>query len=256
MIARAIAIGVGSTTPTLGDQKMELEVLRIPVNLIAYDPVLDKIIFKGEIPNSYIGKVTEVGIYSLERDAMNDSPSLTISEFTQNQESWSAGTWSTANTRLGSDSLRLSPTASSTVVAAKGAQLDLSVFSPVDAVSLGVFNLNGNAASVRVRFLQDTGNHFTRTFASPATGYSVLSGAKSSFVAVGTPSWAGITQVQVEVTASAAGVAQVDFDALTFVDMDFANTDMVLVAREVLNTPFTKAANSVNEIEFSLGVTL
>lgn len=254
-VARAMSLGIGDTAASLSDQKMAFETLRLPLDLVSYDVVNDKLIFKAVIPDTYVGKVYEIGLWSLEADLLTEASNRILTTFDQVTETWSAGTWTTANTRVGADSLNLAPATSATVTAALDVSLDLTDFSPSDGINLAYNNGNSNASSVRVRFKTDSSNYFTGVISAPTVGYKIGTILKSAFTATGTPDWGNINTLEVEVLASGAGAASVDFDALSFVDLDFANPDYVQVAREVI-TPFTKVGGTVNEVEFSLSVSV
>ena len=248
-LARTLVLGIGDAAVVGTDKRMSFEVARTPITLPTYDPVADKLVYKAAIPDSYIGKVYEIGIYSLSSDTLNDAPSQLLSTFEQG-EGWDAGTWVSTTTRVGSDSLRLSAASAGTATASLEVSLDLSLYTPTDAVLLA-YQASANAG-VQIRFETDSSNYFTATSAT-ATGYNIVAINKSSFVATGTPSWTNITKITL-ITSGVGGASTVDFDAISIVDQDFNNPDMVLVARQVLVTPFSKVDATVNEIEFRMNV--
>lgn len=253
-LVQGIALGIGSVAPSVNDQRLGFEIARVPVLLRSYDPVADKIIFKAQVPDEFIGKISEAGLVSLLTDALTDNTSQTLSTFDQ-FEGWevTAGSilWNSTNTRLGEDSMRMALATSSSATAVLPVALDLSRHSPVDTVTLA-YNASTTTSGITITFLTDLSNYFYKTI-TPVVGYQTASIAKASFTANGVPNWGNITQIKISVAATTGGSTVVDLDGLAIFDEDNLNPDSILVAREVF-TPIEKATSSVNEIEFSLTV--
>jgi hypothetical protein len=241
---------------------LDFEVGRSDVMLVSYDFVNNKLIFKAEIPDDYSGKVYEAGLYSLpENVAAGEFQSRMLTSFDSATEAWAdattgtAGTFNSTNTRLGADSLRHTPSASTTKVDTMTAlNLDLSGYSAADKFTVALNAGNTNTSSVKLLFLTDASNYYTVTMGAAASGYQVLSVAKSTAVATGTPTWANITEMRVSTTSGAGGASQVDYDGVRIEDTDTLNADYVLVSRELLASPYTKVDGMTQEIEFSLDV--
>jgi hypothetical protein len=132
--------------------------------------------------------------------------------------------------------------------------LDLSGYSAADKFIVALNAGNTNTSSVKLLFLTDASNYYTVTMGAAASGYQVLSVAKSTAVATGTPTWANITEMRVSTTSGAGGASQVDYDGVRIEDTDTLNADYVLVSRELLASPYTKVDGMTQEIEFSLDV--
>lgn len=256
-IAEAIVFGVGGTTESASDTSLAFEVGRIQVLLTTYDFVNDAIIFKGSVPDDFVGTIYEVGIYSRYDDATAGSyGSRAITTFDSDSETWSAGTFTTVATRIGPDSLNLAPAANGTATAnISNLTLDFSGNSGADQFILAYNNGNTNASTVAFRFKTDASNYYTFSVSNPSAGYQITNFNKSSAVATGTPNWSNITQVEVSVSSKASGASSVDFDAIRLEDRDYVNPDYVLVARKVI-TPVTKLDGQSQDIEFILDVTL
>ncbi len=211
------------------------------------------------MPDALAAVVYETGLYSqVANAAAGQSDDRLLTTFDSASEVWSATpTWSTANTRIGEDSLRQSPAAGATVSnEVSELAYDLSAFSGVDVFLFAYNNLNTNTASVQVRFKTDDTNYYSYTATNPIAGYHVDSIAKGSVASTGAPNWAAINKIEVYTTSKASLVATVDWDAIRIADTDTNNPDYVLVARELLVSPFVVVGGSVNEIEFSLPVTV
>lgn len=257
-IGESIALGIGNAAESATSVDMTYEIARVDVSLVSYDFVNDVLIFKGELDQSLAGTIYEVGLWSADVDTRADGyASRLLASFDSDTETWSAGSYFTTNARVGIDSLRLAPAAStSTTATLSDVTIDLSGHSGVDTFSLAYFVGGTAPASVVVRFKTDTANYYTWTITSPTAGYRINTVTKASLVATGTPQWDNITSIEVVVTAAAGGAAAVDLDALRVNDVDTENPDYVLVAREVLAAPHVKTEGIIQEIEFAIPVAI
>lgn len=255
--AEAVAFGVGTAAESLTDNRLDFEVDRSEVSLRIYDFINDKLIIKATIPSTYAGEVREIGLYSKARniDAGAYSSKM-IATFDSNFETWSTGGFVTTNTRIGSESLNLTPAASATSTSSDSASiLDFSGYSGSDLFNLAFYSTNSNTSSVKLRFLSDASNYFEFS-KSPSVGYNVASFTKSSASVTGSPNWADITSIAALVTATSGGSANVSFDGLRIEDVDTLTDSYYLVSRVVLASPFTKVAGSAKEIEVPIGVSI
>jgi hypothetical protein len=261
-IAQSMTFGIGNRAENASDIALHLETTKSTLNLTSYDFANNKLVYKASIPEEYIGKIYEVGLYSLPSDpAAGDYASRALTTFDSATEEWLTGgvasTYTTTNTRIGTDSLSQTPAASaSATTVLSNIALDLSGYSAADSFTFA-FNVgNANTASIQFRFLTDTGNYYTTTLGAQTAGYKIVEVTKGSFVATGAPNWGNITQIWVVTTSGAGGASAVDFDAIRIEDKDAASLDYILVARKVLATPVTKIAGMSQDVEFSLDVTL
>lgn len=258
VIGESIAFGISGVAESLADSDMRFEFARADVSLVSYDFVNDLLVFKAELPQDMSGIVYEVGLFSSETDpGAGVYNSRMLATFDSDSETWTTGTYQTTNARVGPDSLRLAPAASATSTSTwSDILLDLSGYSNADTFALAMFVGGVAPASVAIRFKTDSANYYTWTIPTPALGYVFLTAAKGTLAATGTPSWANITSIDVVATAAAGGAAAVDFDGLRINDMDSDNPEYVLVAREVLATPYTKVEGLIQEIEFNIPVSI
>lgn len=99
-------------------------------------------------------------------------------------------------------------------------ELDLSAFSATDNVKLWAYVPNASLlSSIRLRFENTTGaTAKSHTWSSSLTnGWNELEVALSTFTDVGSPTWYGLTNIQLTVTAAGASVATITFDDLRIV---------------------------------------
>lgn len=257
VIGASIGYGLGDQAATLGDIDLQFEIDRSDVNLVSYDYVQNKLIFKTNIPETFGGKIYEVGLFSKTGNGYVSSKMVTT--FDSATETWltgsSAATFASVNTRIGSDSLSHSPAANgSSTSYLSGLNLDFSE-NPASDTFVFAYNL-GNAftSSIRFRFLTDASNYYDFTVNTAMTaGYKVVSRTKGSAITTGSPNWSSISEIQVTTNSTAGGASAVEFDGVRINDLTIQDPNYVLVARTVV-TPFTKVRGQVQEIEFALDV--
>lgn len=261
-IASSIAFGIGDSAETVGDERLHLEIDRSDIVLTSYDFVNDKLIFKAPIPDFYSGKIYEVAIYSTpENSSAGNFGSKLISSFDEDSEEWITDgvepVYVVTPARVGGDALRHTAPLSTTVSSVlTDLEVDLSGNSDSDIFLVAINNTNTNAANVKVKLKTDDSNYYTLTITTPVAGYSINEITKGAAAATGSPSWADINSIEVTNTANASGTSTVDFDALRIEDTDTINPDYVLVAREVLPVPYVKQEGMVQDIEYSLDITI
>lgn len=262
-IAQCIAFGLGSRAESASDTSLQFEFGREQITLTSYDFVNNKVIFKAALDSDYSGTIYEVALYSqLENPVAGLFGSRLISTFDSDSESWvdssgSAATFSTSTARIGGDSLSHTPVAEATTTSTwSDLFLDLSGHSSADVFSLAYNIANTNTSSIVLRFMTDSSNYYTITRTTPGIGYRIDTFTKGSAVATGSPSWENITSVQVATTATAGGAASVAFDGLRIEDVDTISTEYVMVARELLSTPYVKQEGMTQEVEFALAVNI
>lgn len=256
-IAEAIAFGIGTATETSTDKSLQFEVGRVDVSLYDYDFVNDAIVFKGSVPDEFIGKIYEIAIYSKFDDATaGNYGSRLITSFDSATEDWTNAAYTAVNTRIGIDSLNHTPALSATTTSVlSGINMDFSGNSGSDEFLFAFNCANANTASIAFRFKTDASNYYTYTASNPATGYTIVAATKGSLTVTGTPSWASITSVEVATTSKVGGASNVELDGIRIEDRDALNLDYTLVAREVIS-PITKLDGQSQDIEYALDVTI
>lgn len=263
-IAQCIAFGVGAKAEAVGDTELQFETGRVDVTLTSYDFATDRLIFKAILPEDLAGKIYEVALFSQTENPMaGNFASKVLASFDSDSEEWvkdsdgSAAVYTTSNSRVGADSLRVAPALNATDAFVLNDMIyDLSGNSGADVIKLAYNISGGSPGSVGVRFRTDASNYYSFTTTAPATGYRVDSFTKGSAVVTGNPSWESINGIEVRVTAGGVAVPNVDFDGIRIEDTDTVNPEYVMVSRELLATPFVKTDGKVQEIEYSLNVSV
>lgn len=261
-IARTIAFGIGGKAEAVGDTTLQFEIARSNIALTSFDFDANKLIFKGTLDETYSGTIYEVAIFSSEDAGSIPGGSRLVTTFDSDTEEWlqgsSAATFNTTGTRIGDDSVSLTPAANGSVtVSQSNMQMDFSENSGADNFVFAFNSGNANLSSVRYRFLTDASNYYDFTVDSGiSTGYNVISRTKASATVTGSPNWGNITQLQVTANAGAGGAVALNLDGIRIEDADTISPDYVMVSRELLSTPFVKEAGRIQEVEFALDVSV
>lgn len=261
-IARTIAFGIGSKAEAVGDTALQFEIARANIALTAFDFDANKLIFKGTLDETYSGTIYEVALFSSEDAGSIPGGSRLVTTFDSDTEEWfqggSAATFNATGTRIGDDSVSLTPAANGSVtVSQSNMQMDFSENSGSDNFAFAFNSGTANLSSVRYRFMTDASNYYDFTINSGiSTGYNVINRTKASATVTGAPNWGNITQLQVTANAGAGGAVALNLDGIRIEDADTISPDYVMVSRELLSTPFVKEAGRIQEVEFALDVSV
>jgi hypothetical protein len=262
-IARSIALGVGEAPASPTDVRLQYEIARVPIELISYDFENNRLIFKGTMEEDFDGTVYEIGLYSREDSSAGAYGSRLITSFDSDTEAWyvagNPATYTTTNTRIGNDSLTLSPASAASATAnLPDTLVDLSVYSAADEFSVAFYNGNTNLSTLSIRFSTDASNYYTISIpnGSITAGFNVVRIAKGTAVATGAPNWGSITEIAVTANSKVGGASAVNFEGIRIEDTDTIDSGYVLVSRAVVALPFVKTVGRTQDIEFPLGVTI
>lgn len=264
-IAQSIAFGIGDAAEAIGDTKLQFEAGRVDISLTSYDFVNNRLVYKAQLPESFQGTISEVGLYTTSaNDVAGQYGSNILTTFDSDTEEWIMNGSTTPSTfttgafsRIGTNSLTQNPAVSDarydmlTSVA-----LDLSGYSGADKFSLAYNVGNAFVANVAIFFFTDSFNYYQFNLGVQTAGYKVTEVNKGVASVVGTPNWSNITSISVATASTAGGTGLVQFDGLRIEDTDTVNPNYLMVARELVSPTFTKEAGKVQEIEFALNVTV
>lgn len=254
-IGSQIVLGTGTKAEAKSDFRLDFEAIRVDVSAIGIDADNKRIIFKGIIPSEVTGTFYESGLISEPPTTSPEEAGRILADFNE-AELWTGGEFQTTG-RSGGNSYRLDAVASGNSTALFGdVAFDLSKYSDSDEFNIAFTNNSANTSSVVVRVGSDSSNYLSYKIDNPAQGYVVASWKKSEMSQTGSPDLTNATYLAVVLNAKVGGAAQVDVDGLRIEDADTLDTQSVLVARKVLESPVTKTAGVELEIEYSLGLTI
>lgn len=263
-IALSMAFGVGESPESAGDKRLQFEVGRSDIELVSYDFVQDKLVFKATLDEGFDATLYEVALYSSESNvAAGEFGSRLLASFDSLTENWwqasSPATYTTENTRIGINSVSVNVGANGSVtISQPEALLNLSGYSAADEFVFAFYCNNGNVSTARFRFLTDASNYYDVIIPSAAisTGFNIIRAPKGSAIVTGSPDWGSVTTVEVTISAKSIGDVSVNLEGIRIEDMDTPAPDYVMVARSLLALPFDKVAGRIQEIEFPIGVTV
>lgn len=269
-IAQSIAFGISAEGESENNTELGFEVGRVDISLTSFDFITGRIVFKAELPDEFSGKIYEAALYSVAADSVaGQYDSRLLVSFDSNSESWIdtatglPGTYETGDlmlggtSRIGPNSLRQNPAATQSMTHGMNQlAIDLSGYSGNDKFIFAYNVGNVHTTSIRFRFMTDSSNYYDITLGAQTAGYHVEEASKSSAVATGSPNWASITELRVTTTSGAGGTSEVDLDGIRIEDVDTVNPEYVMVAREVIGTPYAKESGQFQAIEFTLDVNI
>ena len=258
-IAQSIGFGIGATAEALTNTRLQFEVSRANINLRSFDYVTNRLIFKAPVPEDYSGYIYEVGLFSGRTDSVDwQSGARIITTFDNATELWTTNavpsTFVASGSRVGDLSLYHNPATGTTQTSLlSGIYMDMA--NAADTIVLAFNVENAFTSALTLRFLNDTTNYFQANLGAQSAGYKIVEFPKSSAAGVGAPRWEEITGIEVASTAT-GGTGGIAFDALRVETNAAVSSTNILVAREVLATPFFKQNGKVQEIEFGMEVNL
>jgi len=255
-IARSIALGVGTSAESASDTTLNFETVRADVTLVSYDFTTNRLVFKASFPEGFLGTVYEVGLWSLGTNYLaSDFGSRDIALF-DTSENWT-GTFGTTAARVGLDAIQHTPAASvASTSIMNSTTYDFSGYSSMDEFVFAYNIGNTNTSQITFRFLTDASNYYAFSQGVQTAGYKVTRTTKGNASVVGAPNWSSISEIRVITTSAATGASAVSLDGIRLEDKDTYVKDNILVAREVLATPFIKSETMPQDVEFSLAVTI
>lgn len=240
-VASHIAVGVGATAATAGDQRLEFETSRVEIESVAVDYINDYVIYKATLPQTFAGEIREVGLLD-----SPISPNIIVTDFSFDGTEWSGGTASSTYTRIGTESLRSNPGVSATQNISATVSVLLS-----DAEEIIVaYHVVTAPSSLSIRLRTDGSNYYSASLAT-TTGYHVQRVSLASLSTTGVPS--SIDSIETVVTSTGGASADVHWDGLATVSGQQSGE---LAARHVLVTPKATSTGRALEIEYSLAVSV
>jgi hypothetical protein len=233
-IADTIVVGLGDAA----GESMQCEWARFPITNVGTNPDSSQVIFKSSGNIGLIGQVREVGLLQGAGGISND---VYLSYFNTTEDSWDNTNFVTTNSRLDTGlSLDANATASTPLN-----NVDVSKFSQQDSLVLA--GNAGGSGTVKVTLEFDNGATAQASFTVSA-GYKIVSIAKYTMAKTGNVDWKPATKLTINTTTPFTA------DLLKFTVTDPVSE--ILIARKVLQTPFTTGTTLPLEIEYPLGVVL
>jgi len=269
-----IALGIGTTTATENDTKLEFEFYRLPVSLGSINIEDDGVggftysaIYKTTIPQDISGVISEIGLYPGQRASINSYDSKFITSF-ENNYTWidssnnspqlkANNTTDPFLSKIGEHMVQFDVAQSSSKEYINSiVNIDLSGYSVNDSLTLAYKKKDNNVTKIRVKlYSSDTQYYYADFTPTSGTGDKIQSISMSSVfsnISVTAPDPTNITKVGIEVTAGSGGATTVYFDGLRINDEDTFDPSYGLISRSLLSTPLQKPSGRPVDIEYKL----
>ena len=269
-----IALGIGSTSATENDTRLEFEFYRLPVSLGSINIEDDGVggftysaIYKTTIPQDISGVISEIGLYPGQRASTNSYDSKFITSF-ENNYTWldssnnspqlkANNTTDPFLSKIGEHMVQFDVAQSTSKEYINSiVNIDLSGYSVNDSLTLAYKKKDNNVTKIRVKlYSSDTQYYYADFTPTSGTGDKIKSISMSSVfsnISATAPDPTNITKIGIEVTASSGGATTVYFDGLRINDEDTFDPSYGLISRSLLSTPLQKPSGRPVDIEYKL----
>ena len=274
--AKDIAIGIGTTTPTVNDTQLDFEFYKTRASVQSADIQTSSttgqtsyaVVYKATLPVDVSGYINEVGLFPAIGFNDTDYQSKIISTF-ENNTFWLDGglpaTQAISPTpSIGTKWISLTSTSGAVKQYTYATDLDLSGYSSEDSITLSYRQSDINLQYVFVRFYSSDSDYYEARFNGSSIGnklsklnlrylYENLSQSNSTGFNVGSPNQS-IIKISVGAKANTSTTSNVLFDGLRINDEDSFRTDYGMISRSVLSTPQVKSLGKEMDIEYRLGI--
>jgi hypothetical protein len=268
-----IALGIGETSATVNDTRLEFETYRLPVIFGSTDIQTSEgvttysVIYKTTLPVDVAGRITEVGLYPSTRSSIINFDSKFISDFNSYLE-WfdESGLHPDVDSdyaRIGNDLVLMqSNSGEAQEYISNVPGLDISGYGVSDTFKLAYYKYDTNLNSIQIRFYSSDTDYyyFTPTVAS-GTGYKLSSDILlSELITSGSPDKRSIVKIGVVLTPTGSTTTEVGMDGLRVNDEDTFDPIFGIISRSILldslgnPNPLNKIAGRQVDIEYKLDI--
>ena len=269
-----IALGIGSTSATENDTRLEFEFYRLPVSLGSINIEDDGVggftysaIYKTTIPQDISGVISEIGLYPGQRASTNSYDSKFITSF-ENNYTWldssnnspqlkANNTTDPFLSKIGEHMVQFDVAQSTSKEYINSiVNIDLSGYSVNDSITIAYKKKDNNVTKIRVKLYSSDTQYYYGDF-TPASGtgdkiQSISMSSVFSNISSTAPDPTNITKIGIEVTAGSGGASTVYFDGLRINDEDTFDPSYGLISRSILTTPLQKPSGRPVDIEYKL----
>ena len=219
----------------------------LSITAVSHERTLDRYLVSREITNRSARYVINTILDEFVNRMSKTVDTMESTETWVQEDGTLAADTTNGNFLAGEQSQKLTATASNTATTRRETTLDLTLFDDGSASTTSDIitfwykvDSAANFASLRVRFVSDSGATYTNYFettisATPVVGWNQARIAKSAFTSTGSPSWASVLKRQYRATASASGTVNVQIDDTRMVQ---ASTYFSQANVEDADTPF------------------
>jgi hypothetical protein len=266
-LEKDMAFGIGSTSATEDDTRLEFEFYRVPVILGATDiqtvndATVYSVVYKTTIPQDVSGSIKEVGIYPSTRSSINNFDSKFLADFYDSldwkDENNNNPQYATTGVKIGDNVLTMtSNSTSAREYTQEITPIDFSGYSVYDSIKLAFYRNDTRLSSVKVRFYSANNGYYQITVSPSASiGYYLSSDILMSTVfagAVSNPDKTAINKIGIVITPTSGQSTSVGMDGLRINDEDTFDPAFGLISRSVLSTALSKSTGRAVDVEYKL----
>lgn len=271
-LGKDVAIGIGSTSPSVNNSRLQFEWYRLPVSYGSTDiQTVDgvttySVIYKTTLPQNIAGTISEIALYPDSRLSINEYDGKFISDFTDNL-TWSDELNQNPNIEVNTDSVTYSKIGNSvlkmvaatddpTEYANTESVLNLSGYSSADSITLAYYKYDANLASIKIRLYTTDSDYYEYTISPVSgTGHKLqpdISLATLLANPVGSPNSASINKIGFLITPTTGNSTAVGMDGFRINDEDTFDPEFGIISRSVLSSPIIKLAGRQIDLEYKL----
>jgi hypothetical protein len=267
-----IAIGIGTTAPSVNDTQLKFEFYRSQANTQSIDIQTSTVdgstsygvIYKTTLPTDASGVINEVGLFPSITFGTTDYQSKIISTF-ENRTEWfdSEGNLPTLAVDpvppIGSSWMTVASVAGAIKEYSYNTFLDLIGYGSNDSLTLAYRQTDSNLDYTFIRLYSSDVDYYEIRFDATSPGNKLNSITLKDVYDntygfnAGSPS-KEIIKISVGVKANGTSSSTVLFDGLRINDEDSFRMDYGLISRSVLSNPQTKTLGKQMDIEYRLGL--
>jgi hypothetical protein len=253
--SRYIGIGIGSSTPTSLDYKLNFEINKYQVYTSTIDYANNTIIMKAQLPLQLAATISELALFP-GSSGLRSADSRVITFF-NNDAYWTNGVFvsESTNSKINNTSFQIS-SANGAVVTADSTDIpfDVSGYSTDDSISIAFKQNDANLEYIDISFSSsDTDYYKYRINGTSSIGHRIVEVPLVDFFAnpVGDPN-DSISKISITVKANNSTSTAVDFDGIRINDNDTYVQETGAVSRAVLSTPIIKEFGRILDLEYRL----
>jgi len=253
--SRSIGVGIGSSTATQADYKLEFEINKYKVYTSTIDYANNTIIMKAQLPLQLAATISELALFpgtSSERSSDNR-----VITFFNNDATWTNGLYvsESANSKINNTSFQITSSSGTAVVATStDIPFDISGYSTDDSISLAFKQSDANLQRIVIKLYSSDTDYYSYTINGTASvGHRIVEVPLVDFLAnpVGDPK-DSISKISIEVKANTSTTSVVDFDGIRINDNDTYVQETGAISRAALSVPIIKEFGRILDLEYRL----
>ena len=252
---RSIGIGIGSSSPSSLDYKLNFEISKYRVYTSTIDYANSTIIMKAQLPLQLAATISEIALFpGSSGDRSADNKVLT---FFNNDATWTNGQYvsDSSNSKINNTSFQML-SAAGTPITATSADIPFTIdgYSTDDSMSIAFKQNDANLDYIDiVLYSSDTDYYSYRIAGTNVVGHRIVEIPLVALLAtpVGDPQDT-ISKIAIRVKSLSSTNTSVDFDGIRINDNDTYVQETGSISRATLSIPIVKEFGRILDLEYRL----